>query len=162
MTGTPAKSRPVPSVDGIGHTAARRRFPLEVTHLGDIRVTCHLYGGKTRNGEIIFGGDRQLVGYNYNPDANGIEVNRGHASEVNPLVARLPISRTWAGIMPFTMDGQPIIGRVPHFENLFIVTGLASSGFGRGPWPANYRATTSTPATRLPCWPSRTLPAASS
>ena len=108
-------------------------FPPELTHHGDRRVTRHLYGGQTRNGEIVFGGDRQLAGYDYNPDANGIEVNRGHASEVIPLVSRLPISRTLAGIMPFSMDGKPIIGRVPQFDNLFILTGLASSGFGRGP-----------------------------
>ena len=107
--------------------------PSELTHHGDTRVTRHLYGGQTRNGEIIFGGDRRLAGYDYTLDAQGIEVNRGHAAEVIPLVSRLPISRTWAGIMPFTMDGKPIIGKVPHLENLFIVTGLASSGFGRGP-----------------------------
>ena len=108
-------------------------FPPELTHHGDMRITRHLYGGQTRNGEIIFGGDRRLSGYDYATDAQGIEVNRGHASEVIPLVGRLPVSRTWAGIMPFSMDGKPIIGRVPHLENLFVVTGLASSGFGRGP-----------------------------
>ena len=80
----------VASGDGIGHTAARRRFPPKLTHLGDLRVTRHLYGGQTRNGEIIFGGDRQLVGYNYNPDGNGIEVNRGYASEVIPLLRGYP------------------------------------------------------------------------
>ena len=108
-------------------------FPPEITHHGDIRITRHLYGGQTRNGEIIFGGDRQLAGFDCTPDAQGIEVNRGHAAEVIPLVGRLPISRTWAGIMPFSMDGKPIIGKVPHLENLFVLTGLASSGFGRGP-----------------------------
>jgi len=36
-------------------------------------------------------------------------------------------------MMPFSMDGKPIIGKVPGFKNLFILTGLASSGFGRGP-----------------------------
>ena len=108
-------------------------FPPELTHRGDMRVTRHLYGGQTRNGEIIFGGDRQLAEYDYTPDAQGIEVNRGHAAEVIPLVSGLPISRTWAGIMPFSMDGKPIIGRIPQFENLFVLTGLASSGFGRGP-----------------------------
>jgi sarcosine oxidase subunit beta len=109
------------------------KFPPDITHHGDTRITRHLYGGQTRNGEIIFGGDRQMVGYDYAPNAQGIEVNRGHASEVVPLVSRLPISRTWAGIMPFSMDGKPIIGKIPQFENLFILTGLASSGFGRGP-----------------------------
>ena len=108
-------------------------YPLELTHWGDTRITRPLYGGQTRNGEIIFGGARQMVGYDYPPDATGIEVNRDQASKVFPMVGRLPISRTWAGIMPFSMDGKPIIGKVPQFENLFVLTGLASSGFGRGP-----------------------------
>ena len=108
-------------------------YPPEITHRGDTRVTRHLYGGQTRNGEIVFGGDRQMVGYDYTPDATGIEVNRGQATEVFPFLSKLPIARTWAGMMPFSMDGKPIIGKVPQFESLFVLTGLASSGFGRGP-----------------------------
>ena len=108
-------------------------YPPDTTHRGDTRLTRHLYGGQTRNGEIIFGGDRQMAGYDYDPDITGIEINRGHATEVFPMLSRLPINRTWAGIMPFSMDGKPIIGKIPQFDNLFVVTGLASSGFGRGP-----------------------------
>jgi glycine oxidase len=52
---------------------------------------------------------------------------------VLPFLADLPIARTWAGLMPFPLDGKPIIGRISSRENLWIVTGLASSGFGRGP-----------------------------
>ena len=107
--------------------------PPFVTHRGGTRITRHLYGRQTRDGEIIFGGDRQVVGYDKSIDAAGIEVNRGHASEVIPLLKELPIKRTWAGLMPFPMDGDPIIGKIPLRENLYIVSGLASSGFGRGP-----------------------------
>lgn len=35
--------------------------------------------------------------------------------------------------MPFSLDGAPIIGDIPLLPNLYIVSGLASSGFGRGP-----------------------------
>jgi glycine/D-amino acid oxidase-like deaminating enzyme len=35
--------------------------------------------------------------------------------------------------MPFSLDGKPLIGRIPMREDLWIVSGLASSGFGRGP-----------------------------
>ena len=108
-------------------------YPPELTHRGDTRITRHLYGGQTRNGEIIFGGDRQMLGYDYVPNTAGIQVNRGQAAEVFPMLNNLPLSRTWAGIMPFSMDGKPIIGKIPQFKNLFVVTGLASSGFGRGP-----------------------------
>ena len=53
--------------------------------------------------------------------------------EVLPFLAALPIARTWAGLMPFPLDGTPLIGRIPGREHLWIVSGLASSGFGRGP-----------------------------
>ncbi len=107
--------------------------PPELTHEGGLRLTRHLYGRQRRNGEIIFGGDRQMTGYEKAVEPTGIEVNKGHASEVIPMLSSLPIARTWSGLMPFSMDGAPIIGRIPLRENLFIVSGLASSGFGRGP-----------------------------
>jgi glycine/D-amino acid oxidase-like deaminating enzyme len=97
------------------------------------RVTRHLYGRQRHNGEIIFGGDRELAGWSTTPDASGIEVNRAHAAEVLPFVAELPIARTWAGLMPFPLDGKPLIGRITERDDLWIVSGLASSGFGRGP-----------------------------
>lgn len=107
--------------------------PPELTHRGSTRVTRHLYGRQRRNGEIIFGGDRQLVGYDKTVEPTGIEVNKGHASEVLPMLTSLPIARTWAGLMPFPIDGEPLIGSIPQRDNLYIVSGLASSGFGRGP-----------------------------
>jgi len=97
------------------------------------RVTRHLYGRQRRNGEIIFGGDRELADWSTTPDAAGIAVNRAHALEVLPFLARSPIVRTWAGLMPFSLDGRPLIGRLPGREDAWIVGGLASSGFGRGP-----------------------------
>ena len=115
------------------HQVGQHDGPPDLTHLGQKRLTRHLYGRQTRDGQIIFGGDRQVMGYNKTPDATGIEVNRGHAAEVLPMLRDMPISRTWAGLMPFTMDGSPVIGMVPGMDNLYIVSGLASSGFGRGP-----------------------------
>ena len=107
--------------------------PPELTHPGSRRVTRHLYGRQNRDGEIIFGGDRELAGYDYTVDAGGVEVNFGHASEILPMLAGLTISRTWSGMMPFSLDGKPIIGRIPQLDDLYVVSGLASSGFGRGP-----------------------------
>jgi len=116
--------------DHPGHDAAT---PPELTHRGSTRLTRHLYGRQTRGGDIVFGGDRQLVGYDTTPDPAGIEVNREHAAQVLPFLGGLRVSRTWAGLMPFSLDGKPIIGRIARRPNVFIVSGLASSGFGRGP-----------------------------
>ncbi len=104
-----------------------------MTHLGDHRVTRHLYGRQTRDGELVFGGDRQAAGYDKSVDAAGIEVNFGHVAEILTFVGNLAVQRTWTGLMPFSLDGKPVIGSIPQFENLYIVSGLASSGFGRGP-----------------------------
>jgi sarcosine oxidase subunit beta len=116
------------------------------------RVTRHLYGRQRRDGEIIFGGDREEAGWNATPDPAGIEVNRAHAAEVLPFLAGPPIVRTWAGLMPFPRDGKPLIGRVPGRDGVWIVGGLASSGFGRGPMAGKLVADalhTGTPATVL-------------
>ena len=107
--------------------------PPNLTHQGERRLTRHLYGRQTRDGRIIFGGDRQDLGYDKTPDPSGIEINHDHASEVLPFLRDVPIERTRAGLMPFTLDGKPLIGRIPQRDNLYIVSGLASGGFGRGP-----------------------------
>ena len=45
----------------------------------------------------------------------------------------LPVKRTWAGLIPFSLDGKPIIGKIPRLANLYVVGGLGPSGFARGP-----------------------------
>ena len=60
-------------------------------------------------------------------------MNHAHAVEILPFLETQPAARTWAGLMPFSLDGKPLIGRVPARSGLWIVSGLASSGFGRGP-----------------------------
>ena len=107
--------------------------PPELTHNGDSRVTRHLYGRQRANGEVIFGGDRELLGFRDDVSFTGIEVNKTHAGEILPFLDQLSVKRTWSGIMPFTPDGLPLIGRIEQYENLFLATGLGSSGFGRGP-----------------------------
>jgi len=107
--------------------------PPNLTMRDGRRLTRHLYGRQRRNGEIIFGGDRECVGENTTPEPGGIKVNHAHAASVLPFLVNLPIARTWAGLMPFPRDGRPLIGRLPGRDNCWIVSGLASSGFGRGP-----------------------------
>jgi sarcosine oxidase, subunit beta len=107
--------------------------PPFLTSRKGARLTRHLYGRQRRDGEIVFGGDRDLAGWSTTPDPAGIEVNRAHAIEVLPFIAALPIAKTWAGLMPFPLDGKPLIGRIPLRPDVWIVGGLASSGFGRGP-----------------------------
>ena len=113
------------------HPYSDEQTPLELTHHQGQRLTRHLYGRQTRDGEIIIGGDRQLDAPK-TPDRDGIETNRAHALELFPFLQDLPITRTWAGWMPFTRDLHPLIGQIPHLDNLYLLTGLSSSGFEKG------------------------------
>lgn len=106
--------------------------PPELTHRNGVRLTRHVYGRQRPNGEIVFGGDRVLtVGRVVDPD--GVETNRAHVGDLLPTVGELAPTRSWAGSMPFSRDGRPLIGPAPGREGLFLAGGLASSGFGRGP-----------------------------
>jgi glycine/D-amino acid oxidase-like deaminating enzyme len=113
------------------HPYSDEQTPLELTHRQGQRLTRHLYGRQTRDGKIIIGGDRQVDAPKI-PDQSGIETNHAHAIELFPFLKDLPIARTWAGWMPFTRDLHPLIGKIPHFANLYLLTGLSSSGFEKG------------------------------
>jgi len=106
--------------------------PPNLTHRLDQRLTRHLYGRQRANGEFVFGGDRVLT-TDRTVDDDGIAVNHGHVGELLPQLQSLPPTRTWAGLMPFSLDGRPLIGPIPGHEGLFLAGGLASGGFGRGP-----------------------------
>lgn len=106
--------------------------PPNLTHAEGRRVTRHLYGRQRANGEIVFGGDRVLTD-DRTVDDDGIAVNHRHVGELLPPIASLAPVRTWAGLMPFSLDGRPLIGPLPDRPGLHLAAGLASSGFGRGP-----------------------------
>jgi len=113
------------------HPYSDEQTPLELTHRQGRRLTRHLYGRQTRDGEIIIGDDRQLDTPK-TPDQDGIETNRAHALELFPFLQDLPITRTWAGWMSFTRDLRPFIGKIPYLDNLYLLTGMSSSGFEKG------------------------------
>ena len=110
------------------HPSSDEQTPLELTHHQSQQLTRHLYGRQTRDGEIIIGGDRQLDAPKA-PDRDGIETNRAHVLDLFSFLQDFPIARTWAGWMPFTRDLHPLIGQIPRFSDLYLLTGLSSSGF---------------------------------
>src|SRR5262249_60773907 len=62
--------------------------PPDLTIRDGRRVTRHLYGRQRRNGEIIFGGDRELAAYDTTPDPKGIALNPDHPLPVPPPLPR--------------------------------------------------------------------------
>jgi hypothetical protein len=108
------------------------------------RLARHLYGKQTREGRFIFGGDRRVhptqpLGYAHELPRLVEQMHRvpyeHFVSVFHPDsgVGAVPVERQWGGIMPFSLDGQPIIGPVPSLPSgVWCVTGLGGSGFLRG------------------------------
>jgi glycine/D-amino acid oxidase-like deaminating enzyme len=105
------------------------------------RLTRHLYGKQCKDGSFIFGGDRRVHPTQHidlahqlpRCVADMLDGPRELASEAVPTVSTLPVKNVWGGIMPFTIDGAPLIGKVPGVSNVYVVSGLGGSGFMRGP-----------------------------
>ena len=47
-----------------------------------------------------------------------------------------PIERTWAGLRPGSVDGAPVIGRVPGRNNAFVATAHFRGGLTLAPGTA--------------------------
>jgi len=50
-----------------------------------------------------------------------------------PLLADAELLAEWAGLYEVTPDDQPILGRLPHAEGLFICAGFSGHGLMHGP-----------------------------
>jgi heterotetrameric sarcosine oxidase beta subunit len=93
----------------------------------------HLYISQTDKGEILMGGD--LDGYNsYAQRGNLPLIEHVIAGAVSlfPFLGRLRLMRTWGGVMDMTMDGSPIIGKLP-VKGLYMDGGWCYGGFKATP-----------------------------
>ncbi len=93
----------------------------------------HLYISQTDKGEILMGGD--LDGYNSYAQRGNlplIEHVIQAAVSLFPFLSRTRLMRTWGGVMDMTMDGSPIIGKLP-VEGLYMNGGWCYGGFKATP-----------------------------
>jgi sarcosine oxidase subunit beta len=93
----------------------------------------HCYISQTDKGELLMGGD--LDGYNSYAQRGNlplIEHVVQAAVTMFPCLSRLRLMRTWGGVMDMTMDGSPIIGKLP-VEGLFMDGGWCYGGFKATP-----------------------------
>lgn len=50
-----------------------------------------------------------------------------------PLFKSVSVVSTWGGMIDVTPDASPIMGPLPHIQNLYVATGFSGHGFGIGP-----------------------------
>lgn len=132
-----------------GHLAAKAglRLPIE-THVLQAFVTeplkplvdsvisfgaAHFYISQSDKGGLVLGGD--LDGFNSYAQRGGlpiVEHTLHSAKALMPSLSRLRLLRHWAGVMDMSMDGSPIIGKMP-VEGLWLNGGWCYGGFKATP-----------------------------
>lgn len=93
----------------------------------------HFYVNQTDKGELVMGGD--LDGYNsFAQRGNLPEIQHAarNLTAMFPCFSRLRMLRSWGGVMDMTMDGSPIIGKLP-VDGLYISGGWCYGGFKATP-----------------------------
>ncbi len=132
-----------------GHLAAKAglKLPIE-THVLQAFVTeplkplvdsvisfgaAHFYISQSDKGGLVLGGD--LDGFNSYAQRGGlpmVEHTLASAKALMPSLSRLRLLRHWAGVMDMSMDGSPIIGKMP-IEGLWLNGGWCYGGFKATP-----------------------------
>ena len=132
-----------------GHVAAMAglRLPIE-THVLQAMVSepvkpildtvvtsgaVHFYISQSDKGELVMGGDLDFYNsYAQRGNLPIIEHVVAACLALFPSFSRLKLMRTWGGIMDMTMDGSPIIAKLP-VKGLTMTGGWCYGGFKATP-----------------------------
>ena len=93
----------------------------------------HVYVSQSDKGELVFGGD--LDGYNSYAQRGNLPAIAQYTTALLalfPCFSRLRMMRHWGGVMDMTMDGSPIIGKLP-VAGLYFDGGWCYGGFKATP-----------------------------
>ena len=93
----------------------------------------HCYISQTDKGEILMGGGLDFYNsYAQRGNLPALEHVIQGAISLFPFLSRLRLMRTWGGVMDMTMDGSPILGRLP-VKGLYFDGGWCYGGFKATP-----------------------------
>jgi sarcosine oxidase subunit beta len=110
--------------------------PLEVVHPCMVIDLYHnIYFSQAEVGSFISGQTDKDEPPSFNTRNNSkflVEISRKLVYHA-PVLRNVRVIRQWAGLYEVTPDAQPIIGRVPKFENFLLATGFSGHGFMLAP-----------------------------
>jgi glycine oxidase len=90
--------------------------------------SAHGYAVPRRDGRVLIGSTRETVGFDKRVTAGGVAAILSAGMELSPVLRRLPVVATWAGLRPGSADGRPIIGADPAVEGYYVATGHYRNG----------------------------------
>ena len=91
---------------------------------------------QTADGSYLLGCAMDYPGFDWQPDLAGVSLVAEGLVAALPELRAARFARAWAGILPFTSDNLPIIGRAPGLDDLVIAAGHV---FGNGAGPTTGR-----------------------
>ena len=93
----------------------------------------HVYVNQTDKGEVLFGGDLDFYNsYAQRGNLPRIEYVVQSVLTLFPCLSRVRLMRTWGGVMDMSMDGSPIISKLP-IDGLYLNAGWCYGGFKATP-----------------------------
>jgi glycine/D-amino acid oxidase-like deaminating enzyme len=91
---------------------------------------------QTADGSYLLGIAMDYPGFDWKPDLAGVSlVTEGMAAAL-PELRGARFARAWAGVLPFTSDALPLMGRVPGHDDLIVAAGHV---FGNAAGPTTGR-----------------------
>jgi sarcosine oxidase subunit beta len=88
---------------------------------------------QTKSGNLLIGSSREFIGYDKKTTYEGISCIVREALRVYPVLSKVNMIRTFAGLRPTTTDGLPILGKVPGLSGFMIAAGHEGDGIGLAP-----------------------------
>lgn len=95
-----------------------------------------LYLRQTLRGNILFGGGEGRANEGFTRSRPLPEISRRAAAmaiRLVPMIAHLPVIRSWTGVDGDTTDGSPVVGPSETHPGLFHAFGFCGHGFQLGP-----------------------------
>ena len=81
-----------------------------------------------RDGRLLAGSTTEFAGFDRRVTAAGIQSITNAALELCPVVSRLPLAASWAGLRPRAADGLPVLGPCAEIAGVFYATGHYRNG----------------------------------
>jgi sarcosine oxidase subunit beta len=88
---------------------------------------------QTQRGTLLIGSTREFAGYDTRSTYRGMSALIREMRSLVPKTSELQVVRSYAGLRPATMDGNPIIEAHPELEGLYIAAGHEGDGIALSP-----------------------------
>jgi len=88
---------------------------------------------QTDNGNLLVGSTREFVGFDRTTTPEGLHAVARCGLRVMPLLKRIYVIRSFAGLRPWTPDGLPFLGELPGHEGIFLAAGHEGDGIMLAP-----------------------------